>query len=228
MKYFSLKILVWIYIISITHGRESTYLDFQINVFDNPYPAKTFIHTMGPSPRYMAVIDTAINPIWHVNAGPRGLDFKPSQNKLSYFHKADQSWILLNEYMVETDTLTCVNGYGADYHDIQLLDDGGYVIQAYDSITVDLSNLVSGGSTNAKIIILILQEFDLNQNLIFEWNSWNHLNIEDYTNLDLTADRIEWMHGNSIEIDTDENIIVSNRRSSEIIKIDRLSGDVIW
>jgi hypothetical protein len=36
------------------------------------------------------------------------------------------------------------------------------------------------------------------------------------------------MHGNSIEVDSDENILISNRRSSEIIKIDRNSGDVIW
>ena len=36
------------------------------------------------------------------------------------------------------------------------------------------------------------------------------------------------MHGNSIDIDNDENIIVSNRRSSEIIKIDRTTGEIIW
>ena len=36
------------------------------------------------------------------------------------------------------------------------------------------------------------------------------------------------MHGNSIEIDYDNNILLSNRRSSEIIKIDRETGEVIW
>jgi hypothetical protein len=36
------------------------------------------------------------------------------------------------------------------------------------------------------------------------------------------------MHGNSIEIDFDNNLIISNRRSSEAIKIDRISGNVIW
>jgi hypothetical protein len=130
--------------------------------------------------------------------------------------------------MIETDTLRCTGGYDADYHDIQILNDGGYLLQAYDSIFVDMSTIVANGSPNAKIHLLIIQEFDLNHNLIFEWNAWDHLNIADYTNLDLTADNITWMHGNSIDVDLDENILISNRRSSEIIKIDRNSGDVIW
>ncbi len=228
MKNFGIKKTILLLLFSTVFCRDIEYLDFQVNAFNNPYSANLFIHTMGEPPRYMAVIDSLINPIWYVNCGPRGLDFKPNQNKLSYFHKADQSWILLNEYMIETDTLVCVNGYGADYHDMQLLEDGGYLLQAYDSITVDMSEIVSGGHNNTKIIILIIQEFGSNHNLIFEWNAWDHLNIADYTNLNLTSDRIEWMHGNSIDVDIDSNLILSNRRSSEVIKIHRTSGEVIW
>ena len=36
------------------------------------------------------------------------------------------------------------------------------------------------------------------------------------------------MHGNSIEIDSDENIFISNRTMSEIIKFDRQDGELIW
>ena len=204
------------------------YANFQVNIFNNPYPANIFIHTMGVQPRYMAVIDSVLNPTWFINSGSLGLDFKVNQNILSYFNKIDQSWILLNEYMVETDTLKCIGGYNADYHDIQIMNDGGYLLQAYDSIYVDMSTIVVNGSLNATIHLLIIQEFDLNHNLIFEWNAWDHLNITDYTNLDLTANNITWMHGNSIDVDLDENILISNRRSSEIIKIDRNSGDIIW
>ena len=70
-----------------------------------------------------------------------------------------------------------------------------------------MSTIVVNGSPNAKIHLLIIQEFDLNHNLIFEWNAWDHLNITDYTNLDLTANNITWMHGNSIDVDLDENIL---------------------
>jgi len=213
---------------SVIYPRDMNYLDFEIIVNNDPYPANMFIHTMGSQPRYMAIIDSLINPSWFINSGPLGLDFKVNQNKLSYFNNYNKSWIILNEYMNETDTLECVNGYDADYHDIQLLANGGYLLQTYDSIYVDMSQIDPGGNTNALIIILIIQEFDSNKNLIFEWNAWEHLNIADYENLDLTNNRIVWMHGNSIHIDLDSNILVSNRRSSEVIKIDRNNGDVIW
>ena len=222
------NIIVLLLFLSFVFSRDIDYLDFQVNVFDNPYPEHIFIHTMGSQPRYMAVLDHALNPSWFINSGPLGLDFKVSQNKLSYFNRPDQSWIILNEHMVETDTLRCTGGYNADYHDIQITSEGSYLLQAFDSIFVDMSEIIENGNPNAIIHLLIIQEFDLNHNLVFEWNAWNHLNIADYTNLNLTADNITWMHGNSIEVDSDENILISNRRSSEIIKIDRNSGDVIW
>ena len=109
-----------------------------------------------------------------------------------------------------------------------MLDDGGYILQAYDSISVDMSELTPGGLTDAIVITLIIQEFDSNKNLIFEWHAWEQLDIGDYQHLDLADNVIHWMHGNSIYVDVDSNIIISNRRSSEVIKIDRYSGEIIW
>ena len=228
MNFIKNRTLLFFLLASAMFPRDMNYLDFEIIVNNDPYPANMFIHTTGSQPRYMAIIDSLINPSWFINSGPLGLDFKVNQNKLSYFNNYNKSWIILNEYMNETDTLECANGYDADYHDIQLLENGGYFLQAYDSISVNMSEIISGGNNNAMIILLIIQEFDSNKNLIFEWNAWEHLNIADYDNLDLTANRIVWMHGNSIHIDLDSNILVSNRRSSEVIKIDRNNGDVIW
>ena len=176
----------------------------------------------------MAIIDSTLNPHWFVNAGQLGLDFKVNHEKISYFDKTHKSWIIVNEYMVEIDTLECINGYTADYHDMIVLPSGGYILQAYDSISVDMSQIINGGNESALIVTLILQEFDPNNNLIFEWDAFDHLSIADYTNLDLTQSFITWTHGNSIEIDNDSNIILSNRKSSEVIKIDRITGAVIW
>jgi len=228
MNFIKNRTLLFFLLASVMFPRDMNYLDFEIIVNNDPYPANMFIHTMGSQPRYMAIIDSLINPSWFINSGPLGLDFKVNQNKLSYFNNYNKSWIILNEYMNETDTLECVNGYDADFHDIQFLENGGYLLQTYDSIYVDMSQIDPGGNTNALIIILIIQEFDSNKNLIFQWNAWEHLNIADYQNLNLTSNRIVWMHGNSIDIDLDSNILISNRRSSEVMKIDRNNGDVIW
>ena len=230
-KYINAIVASAIFLITLNSSvfsRNINYLDFEVFVNNNPYPANIFVHTTRSYPRYMAIIDTLINPAWVVNSAYLGLDFKVNQETLSYFNGENNSWIILNEYMNEIDTLECANGYYADFHDLQLLDDGGYILQAYDSITVDMSGIDPGGLTDAVVITLVIQEFDSDKNLIFEWHAWEHLDIANYQHLDLADNVIHWMHGNSIDVDIDSNIIISNRRSSEVIKIDRYSGQIIW
>ena len=216
-------------------SQEANYLYFEIIVDESPYPSNIFIHNLsnispitGTMPRYMAIIDSSLNPSWVVQAGHLGLDFKVQSDKISYFDYQNKAWILLNEYMIEMDTLKCTNGYFTDFHDIILLENGGHILQAFDSISVDLSTFDPNGNTNAMVVNLIIQEFDSDKNLIFEWSAWDHLDFASYNFFDFSANFIPWMHGNSIHIDLDHNIIISNRRSSEIIKVDRDHGQVIW
>ena len=221
MHYLSLMVLM-----GLALAQPSNYIPFQTIINNNPYPAPLFLHSMSEAKKYMAILDTNLNITWHVNSGDLGIDFKVNQNNLYYFNRIGQSWILLNEFMVETDTLTCIGDYNADYHDIQITESGGFILQSYNTIYVDMSSIVEGGNITAQIQVLIIQEIDSNHSLIFEWNAWDHLDISDYTNFDLTSPTITWMHGNSIEIDYDENLLISNRMSSEIIKIDRNNGNV--
>jgi len=205
------------------------YPDFEIISLSNPYPSSLFLYTMSEEERFMAIIDSNLNVQWNVNSSYMGLDFKVNQELLTYFHRPERSWILLNSHMVEIDTLKCEGSYITDYHDLRIMDNGNYILQAYDSIFVDMSSIVDGGQSVAWVTgILIIQEFDSDHELLFEWNAWEKLNIADYTNLDLLTDNIEWMHGNSIEIDHDNHLLISNRTSNEILKINRQNGDVIW
>tara|TARA_B100000214_G_scaffold370845_1_gene346178 strand:+ start:63 stop:1367 length:1305 start_codon:yes stop_codon:yes gene_type:complete len=219
----------------IAVSQETNYLDFEIIVEDNPYPSNIFIHNLshvapitGTMPRYMAIIDSTLNPAWVVHSGDLGLDFKAHVNKLSYFDYENKAWILLNEYMCEMDTLKCTNEYFTDFHDIIILQNGGYILQAFDTISVDLSTFAPNGNTSAMVVDLIIQEFDSAKNLIFEWSAWEHLDFASYNYFDFSVNFIPWMHGNSIDIDLDSNIIISNRRSSEIIKFNRDNGQIIW
>jgi len=111
-----------------------------------------------------------------------------------------------------------------------ITDNNTYILQSYNDEVFDLTSI--GGSEFQVISsILRIQEFDLNHNLIFDWNASDYLNIYDYENnlfIGNIPGQIEWMHGNSIEVDYDNNLIISNRKSSEIIKIDRETGNVIW
>ena len=92
-----------------------------------------------------------------------------------------------------------------------------------------MSIIIDGGQSVAWITgILVIQMFDINHELISEWNAWDHLDISQYTNLNLESNAIAWMHGNSIEWDGNNQILVSNRASNEILKVDLQSGEVLW
>ena len=131
--------------------------------------------------------------------------------------------VVADHTMEEVDTLQCLNGI-TDYHDIRLLDNGGYILNCYDSTYMELELPVPQLIKD----VLVIQEFDANDNLILNWNALEYLSIYDYPNLNLSSIDITFMHGNSIEIDFDNNLLLSNRVSNEIIKIDRYTGDIIW
>ena len=135
----------------------------------------------------------------------------------------------MDQSMNEIDTLHCSGDLTPDYHDIQLVDGGGYILQSYHDSYIDMSQYIPNGHANALVKSeLVIQEFDSDDNLIFEWYAHEHLNIADYSNLNIFLPEFTWMHGNSIEIDFDDNLILSNRRSDEAIKINRNTGEVIW
>ncbi len=170
-----------------------------------------------------------------INSDNKGMDFKYNNGKLSYFHHPTQSnnnpfWIIANSSMQEIDTVRCTDGF-TDFHDIIITDENTYILQSYDQEIMDLSS-VGGQEFTAVKSILRLQEFDLNHNLIFDWKASDYLNIFDYeyiiTSGTAPLGQVNWMHGNSIDIDYDNNLILSNRKSSEIIKIDRITGEIIW
>ena len=218
-------LIIMIYNLSLAQN----YPDFQILSNNNPYPESIFLYTMSGEDRYMAILDSNLNVVWSVHSNYMGLDFKVNQNQLTYFHRPERSWISLNRYMVELDTFKCEGPYITDYHDFQILDNGNYILQAYDSMFVNMSEIIEQGQAVSLITgILIIQEFNSEDELLFEWNAWENLNIGDYTNLNLESDNIEFMHGNSIEIDYDENLLISNRTSNEILKVNRQNGDIMW
>jgi hypothetical protein len=74
----------------------------------------------------------------------------------------------------------------------------------------------------------VIQQIDANKNVIFQWRSWDHFLIIDATHENLLDDTIDYVHGNSIEVDTDNNIIISSRHMDEITKISTTTGNIIW
>jgi hypothetical protein len=101
------------------------------------------------------------------------------------------------------------------------------LLMANDLETVDMSKVVPGGKSDASVTGLVIQEMDPSKNVIFEWRSWDHVKFTDST-ADLTAQEIDLIHGNAMDISSDGNLLLSSRNLSEITKINLQTGDIIW
>ena len=127
------------------------------------------------------------------------------------------------------DTIFAGNGYPTDLHELQILPNGHMLLMIYDPQTVDMTSY--GGLPDATVIGLVIQELDPQKNVVFEWRSWDHLDqipFTDSSGIDLTASLIDYIHGNAIQVDYDGNLLLSTRHLSEVFKINRFNGDIMW
>ncbi len=156
-------------------------------------------------------------------------DFKPQPNgMLTYYDDESETFLVMDGTFTVVDTIRCGNGYVTDPHELRILPDGHALLLGVDPQIVDMSRLIPGGYSAAQVIGYIIQELDQNKNVVFQWRSWDHYLITDAEHLDLTASWIDYVHGNSLDVDTDGNILFSSRHMNEVTKIDRSTGAVIW
>ena len=199
----------------------------------NSWQGNIFIHysspTMSSSMRSVKIINPSGIEVFSENWGSKGRDFKVNyNNKISYFDKSTKGWFIMDSLQNVLDSVYCLNGYTADGHDFIALDNGNYILIAYDDQPYAMDTIVSGGDPNAIIEGLIIQELDSNHNLIFEWKSWDHFHITDNIHLNLSSSNLPFIHANAIDIDFDGHFLISSRNLDEITKINRTTGDIIW
>jgi Arylsulfotransferase (ASST)/Divergent InlB B-repeat domain/Ser-Thr-rich glycosyl-phosphatidyl-inositol-anchored membrane family len=119
-------------------------------------------------------------------------------------------------------------GYTLDTHDMKLLPNGHALVFGTEVRTIDMSALVPGGKTAASVTGDVIQEIDANKRLVFEWHTFDHIPITN-SFYDLTQQSIDYAHMNAVSIDpTDNHLLVSLRTTSEIVKINRQTGEVMW
>ncbi len=163
------------------------------------------------------------------NLGMKGWDWKVNlNNHLTYFDRQNMCWHVVDSLFNTVDTVYAQNGYTADNHDFLALPNGNYVLFCYDLQPFPMDEIVSGGSPDAIVEGVVIQELDPNHEVIFQWESWDHFSVTDNIYSDLTANQIAFIHTNAIDIDYDGHFLISSRNLDEITKIHRTSGEIIW
>lgn len=118
-------------------------------------------------------------------------------------------------------------GYLTTQHDVHMLPNGHRLLLGAEDVTVDMSAVVPGGHPAANVVQAVIQELDVNGNVVVQWRALDHLPITDSYE-DLTAPAIRYCHNNALWVDDDGNWIVSMRHMSQVIKVNRLTGEVMW
>ena len=190
---------------------------------------KLFFSNWGGAP-YLLITENDGTPVFYRRTPAFARDLKVQQSGiLSYFVGGEvlKFFVMDSTYTVR-DSIVCANGYETDEHELLMLPDGHYLLIGKDYQRVDMSKYVVGGRANATVVGNIVQELDSDHQVVFEWRSWDHYEITDCEHVALTASTIDYVHMNAIEVDEDGNLLLSCRNMSEITKIDRTTGEIVW
>jgi len=178
----------------------------------------------------LIITDNFGTPVFYRKTPDFNLDFKRQPGGiLTYYDNFKYYFSALDSSYQVIDSFTIGNGYALDYHELLILENNHILLLGQDYQQVAMDTVVPGGDSNAVVVGQIIQEQDENRNVVFQWRSWDHYKIIDATyDIELTDTLIDYVHANALEVDLDENILISSRHLDEITKIDRQTGNTIW
>jgi hypothetical protein len=202
-----------------------------ITVNTNPDPGYIFIDNRGGAGKpYNVIFDNTGSPVWYQRMPDERRDMKVQPNGLLTMlaRTGGYRFVGLNTNYVEVASYWATNGHSTDEHELVVQPDSGYLLIGLRNNTVDMSKYVVGGNPAATVGETVIQEFTAAGELIFQWRAWDHYDIGDLRLDSPTASSMRFPHMNSLEIDTDGHILVSCRHLSEVTKINRNTGEIIW
>ena len=212
----------------------------KVDTSNNPSQGELFIGGFsgaGGNPayaNYLMILDSEGKPLAYKRIGT-------GTNPFEYMFKVEPSGVasyidrapgatnvrILDSTLAVIDAYPRGNPATISHADFMMLPNGHALALYFDIQTIDMSRIVKGGHPAASVWGNLVQEFDLNKNVVFQWSSFDYLPITD-TYEDTLAASFDYSHANGIEPDTDGNFLLSNRHLSEITKIDRNTGEVLW
>ena len=139
-------------------------------------------------------------------------------------------YVIFDASYREIARLAAGNGYGGNHHEFLISPQDTALITIYDAVLRDLSAV--GEPRVGRAWEGIVQELDIETGeVLFEWHSLEHVGLEEsyvQPGEDKDFPGIDYFHINSIDVDHDNNLLVSARETSAVYKIDRNTGEVIW
>jgi hypothetical protein len=118
------------------------------------------------------------------------------------------------------------NGHQGDLHEFRLTPQGTALLTIYEPLPFDLTPF--GGPVDGTLLESIVQEVDVaSGRVLFEWHARDHVGLDE--SYRAVGDGIlDHFHANSVDVDSDGNLLVSGRHTWAVYKLDRRSGEIVW
>ena len=187
----------------------------------------------GARKTYLMIMDNNGVPRFQRMVDGRAVDFKRHPNGFytyamgigrNQFGLPDAVIVVLDSELNEVETLSTVGLTHTDNHDFLFTDEGNKIFISYHSSVRDMTAF--GLSPDEIVGDSVIQEVDPNGNVVFEWNSWDHMDISDCAGYPRFPD--DYAHLNAISFAPDGDLIGSFRGCAQVLKIDRHTGNVEW
>jgi len=137
-------------------------------------------------------------------------------------------YVILDSSYREITRVRAGNGFMGDHHEFLISPQDTALITIYNPVRRDLSPV--GGSTDGVVLDGIAQEIDIETGeVLLEWHSLDHVDLdESYSEPENPETPFDYFHINSIDVDHDDNLIISSRKTFTVYKVDRKTGEILW
>jgi hypothetical protein len=126
-------------------------------------------------------------------------------------------------------TAKAANGLNADLHEFQITPQNTALVTSYFPVYWDASSV--GGSKHEIVLDSVAQELDLKTGLVlFQWDSLDHVPLNySYTRPPKAKGHpYDYFHINSIQRDSDGNLIISARDTWAVYKVNHQTASIVW
>ena len=138
-------------------------------------------------------------------------------------------YVIFDSSYREITRVQAGNGYRGDLHEFSITPQDTALLTAYTETQTDLSAI--GGPKEGMTWGGIAQELDIETGeVLFEWRSLEHVGVEESYRKPPQdpSTPLDYFHINSIDVDFDDNLLISAKGTYAVYKIDRESGEVLW
>ena len=148
------------------------------------------------------------------------------QGRTRYGHGMGE-YVILDRHYRQIARVRAGHGYMGDHHEFQLTPRGTAYMSVYAPRRADLSAV--GGRRDGAIFESIVQEVDVaSGRVVWEWRSTDHLPVSEGVTPPKADRPHDYFHVNSVDEDSDGNLLISARNMHAIYAVSKRSGRVLW